>query len=88
MAELLLHCGDSPLKLLPKYDINFMDMETYRSGRNGADSKSVYQFMLIQGFESLRLRYIGIPLGILFYYIMMIPMPINIHLRTPIKYLY
>ena len=58
MAELLFHCSDSPLKLLPKYDIKSMDMETYRSGRNGADSKSVYQFMLVQGFESLRLRYV------------------------------
>lgn len=58
MAELLFHCSDLPLKLLPKYDIKSMDMETYRSGRNGADSKSVYQFMLVQGFESLRLRYV------------------------------
>lgn len=47
-----------------------MNTETYRSGHNGADSKSVYQFMLVQGFESLRLRYLEIPCfqGISFIY--------------------
>ena len=32
-------------------------LETYRSGRNGADSKSVYRFLPVRGFESLRLRF-------------------------------
>lgn len=45
------------------------DTETYRSGRNGADSKSVYQFTLVQGFESLRLRFFYVwRLQIMHYY--------------------
>ena len=32
-------------------------METYRSGHNGPDSKSVGRLLSARGFESLRLRF-------------------------------
>ena len=38
------------------YFISYEYLETYRSGHNGADSKSVSQLTLARGFESLRLR--------------------------------
>ena len=58
------------------------DTETYRSGRNGADSKSVYQFTLVQGFESLRLRFFYVwRLQIMHYY------SLNSYLNTDVKYI-
>ena len=45
--------------------INYRLLETYRSGHNGADSKSVSRGNPARGFESRRLRYFYVQIIIL-----------------------